>query len=109
MALGTFTIVEKHQVAAGGWFIRATIVGESSYQAGGSTGLLAKLRTALSDDQVNILSVKGEGDNQDDTGPVVMIYDHANEKLMVRMLNAGGESADADQSNKTYGLFIVAA
>ncbi len=106
MALGTLTIVERANAAGGPVFhIRATIVGDGAYAAGGSTGLLAKLKTALGDDQVNIISCKG-------ASPPATVseleYDHANEKLFARVRTTGVESAVSDQSSVTYGLDIVA-
>lgn len=111
MALGTFTVVEK--VAAQGpvQFVRATVVGDGAYSAGGSTGILAALKSALGKSNLNIISCQGEGDN----AGRVLVYDHANEKLKVYQGdNDGGadgplvEDATANQSGRTYGLFIVA-
>jgi hypothetical protein len=105
MALGAFTVVE--QVAAQGpvKHIRATIVGDSAYAAGGSTGLLAKLKTALNEAGTNILAV------EDQSAPATLSrleYDHANEKLFARVRTTGVESAVADQSSVTYQLIITA-
>ncbi len=112
MALGTFTIVEKASAQGPVHFVRATVVGDGTYAAGGSTGILAALRAALGKSEVNILSCRGEGDN----GGRVVVYDHANEKLKVYQgdndAGADGplaEDATANQSGRTYGLFIVAA
>jgi hypothetical protein len=106
MALGALTIVEKIHMGGGPlWALRCTIVGDGAYAAGGSTGLLAKLKTALKDDQINIISV------QDSSPPATVSrleYDHANEKLFARVRTTGVESAVADQSAVTYGLDIVA-
>lgn len=106
MALGALTILEKIQSGGGPTFhLRCSIVGDGAYGAGGSTGLLAKLRTALKDDQINILSVVGQSD------PATLSeleYDHANEKLFARVRTTGVESAVANQSGVTYGLCIVA-
>lgn len=103
MALGALTIVE--QVAAVGpvFHIRATLVGDGAYGAGGSTGLLAKLRAALNLPALNIISVKDEGILAD-----AVEYDHANEKVFVRVKATGVESGIANQSGVTYSLYIVA-
>lgn len=106
MALGAFTIVEKVTSPNGPVFhIRATIVGDGTYPAGGTTGLLAKLKTALNDANINIIAVKGQ--SAPDTVSELE-YDHTNEKLFARVRTTGVESADADQSDVTYGLYIVA-
>ena len=112
MSLGALTIVEQAAGVGPIFFIRATIVGDGAYSAGGTTGLLAKLKTALKDDSVNILSCRGEGDN----GGYTVVYDHANEKLKVYQGDnanvASGpqvEDTTANQSGRTYGLFIIAS
>jgi hypothetical protein len=99
MALGTLTVVEK--VAAQGpvVFARCTLVGDGTYPAGGSTGLLALLRAALKLPNANILSIKDEGILAD-----AVEYDHANEKLFVRVKATGIESAVGNQSGVTYSL-----
>lgn len=104
MALGTLTIVEKVTAPTGPvFFLRCTLVGDGAYPAGGSTGLLAKLREALKAPNLNILSVKDEGILAD-----APEYDHANEKLFIRVKATGVESAVGNQAGVTYGLFVVA-
>lgn len=106
MSLGALTIVEQVNGQGPVFHIRATIVGDGAYSAGGSTGLLAKLKTALKDDNLNIIAVKG----QSAPGTTSELeYDHANEKLFARVRATGVESAVSDQSGVTYGLYIVAA
>jgi hypothetical protein len=102
MSLGTLTIVES-VIAPGPVFIdRVTLVGDGAYGAGGSTGLLAKLRAARKADNLDIISVKDEGILAD-----ACEYDHTNEKLLVRVKATGVESAVADQSAITYRLVIT--
>lgn len=106
MALGALTLVEKIDSQGPVFHCRCNLVGDSAYSAGGSTGLLAKLRTLLDAPNLNILAVV------DQTAPGVGLnevsYDHANEKLFMRVRTTGVESADSDQSDVTYGLYIVA-
>lgn len=106
MALGTLTIVESAAAAGGPVFVyRCTLVGDSSYPTGGTTGLLAKLRTAASKPSLNILSVQGEGDN----GDRHLEYVHSSEKLFVRVMSTGADTANAtNESGTTYGLTIWA-
>lgn len=105
MALGALTIVEKVDGVGPVFHIRATIVGDSAYAAGGSTGLLAALKAVLKDDNVNIISVVGQSAPSTASE---LEYDHTNEKLFARVRTTGAESAVADQSGVTYGLCIVA-
>lgn len=102
MALGAFTIVE--QVAAQGpvKFVRATIVGDSAYTAGGTTGLLAKLQAAMGE-TVNIISVQPEDNNGDSH----VEYVHATDKLFVRVMSTGIEHGNGDLSGTTYTLLIT--
>jgi hypothetical protein len=103
MALGTLAIVSS--VVGGGIFVdRCTLVGDGSYPTGGSTGLLAKLRTLHKSNGLSILSVKPEGDN----GDRLPEYDHANAKLKVRVISTAAEVANAtDLSGVTFGLVIT--
>jgi hypothetical protein len=101
MALGAFTIVEQGSAQGPIRFVRATLVGDGAYPAGGSTGLLALVRAALGD-TADILSVKDEGILAD-----AVEYDHANEKLFVRVKATGVESAVSNQSGVTYSLFLI--
>lgn len=103
MSLGALTIVEKTQGQGPLWAIRCTIVGDGAYGAGGSTGLLAKLKAALKADGFNIVSVLGQ------SAPSTVSeleYDHANEKLFARVRATGVESAVGDQSAVTYQLVV---
>lgn len=104
MALGNLTIVERVDAVGPVFHFRCTLVGDGAYPAGGSTGLLAKLRTATGMPNLNIISVKDEGILAD-----AAEYDHANEKLFIRVKATGVESAVANQSGVTYGLYIVAS
>lgn len=104
MALGTFAVVEKVEGQGPLGVARCTQVGDSSYPTGGSTGLLAKLKAALGGRAVNIISVRGEGPN----GDRHIEYDHANDKLLVRVMSTGAETANTtNESGNTYGLVIT--
>lgn len=101
MALGAMTLVEKVEAAGGPLIVaRVTQVGDGTYPAGGSTGLLAKLQ-ALLGRTVNILAVKDEAILAD-----IAEYDHTNEKLFIRVKATGVESAVSNQSGVTYVLTI---
>ncbi len=105
MSLGTLALAEKVSAVGPVFHLRCTLIGDGAYSSGGSTGLLAKLKVLLKDDSVNIISVKG----QSAPGTVSELeYDHTNEKLFARVRTTGVESAVANQSAVTYGLYIVA-
>jgi len=104
MALGTFTLVEQAASVGPITHIRCTVVGPASYTTGGVAGLLALVRAALGGATMNIMSVQSEGDN----GDHLVSYDHANEKLFLRVASTGAEVANAaDKSATTFGLHIV--
>ena len=103
MALGALTIVERIDSQGPRRISRCTLVGDGAYPTGGSTGLLAALRTALKSAGENIISVKAEGNN----GDRLLEYDHANEKLIVRVISTAAEVANAvDLSGVTFGLVV---
>jgi len=105
MSLGALTLVEKVSAVGPVFHLRCAVLGDGTYPAGGSTGLLAKLKTLLKDDNVNIISV---ADQSDPASVSALEYDHTNEKLFARVRTTGVESAVANQSAITYGLYIVA-
>lgn len=105
MALGALVIVEELAAVGPVKHYRCSLVGDGTYAAGGSVGLLAKLRTATGHPGLNIIAVHPQ------SAPATLSelsYDHANEKLFARVRTTGVESAVADQSGVTYGLHIVA-
>lgn len=104
MALGALTIVERVDAVGPVFHFRVNLVGDGAYPAGGSTGLLAALRAATGMPNLNIISVKDEGILAD-----AAEYDHANEKLFIRVKATGVESAVGNQAGVTYRLYIVAS
>ncbi len=122
-ALGTLTIVKTIELG-NCKLINATLVGDAAYAAGGTPGLLVALRAALKDRGLQILSLKGEGGDVAGGATVGVRLEYvqpvfatpgdpfsaisSGDKLFVRVLSTGAESADADQSDATYNLFIVA-
>lgn len=104
MALGTLAIVERVDGVGPVFHLRCSLVGDAAYGAGGSAGLLAALKTLLKDDGINIFSVH----DQSIPGTVSRLeYDHATDKVFARVRTTGVESAVANQSAITYGLYIV--
>lgn len=122
-ALGLLTIVKTIELG-NCKLINATLVGDAAYPTGGTAGLLVALRAALQDRGLQILTLKGEGGDVaggatvgvrleyvqpvfttagDPTTPIA-----SGDQLFVRVLSTGAESADANQSDATYNLFIVA-
>lgn len=102
MALGQLALIEGAESPNGPtWIERFSLVGDSTYAAGGSTGLLTALRNIKKSNNLNIVAVFG----QDNAGKTLQ-YDHVNEKLKVYA--AGGtEEANGDKSGTTYSLVIV--
>lgn len=102
MALGATVKVES-VAAQGPLFVdRITQVGDGAYPAGGTAAFLAKFRLAVNDPARNIMMVKDEGILAD-----AVEYDHANDKLFVRVKATGVESAVANQSGVTYSMVVI--
>jgi len=106
MALGALTLVEKVEGVGPLFIYRCNILGDGAYGAGGSTGLLAKLRTLTKQANLNIIGVIPQSLPSTVSE---LEYDHTNEKLFARVRTTGVESAVADQSAITYGLVIIAS
>lgn len=105
MALGTLTGVSA-AAAQGPIFIdTVTLVGDSAYPTGGSTGLQAKLQTLRGDGRVIVFV------NVADASGNVLVYNSTNEKLIVYQQDAGGALAEpanaTDLSGTTFKLVIV--
>ncbi len=105
MALGALVLLAAANAVGPVFHLHCSLVGDTAYGAGGSTGLLAKVKALLNDDSVNIIAVM---DQSAPTTVETLEYDHTNEKLFARVRTTGAESADAGQSDVTYGLLIVA-
>ena len=104
MALGTLTIIETAKSPEGPVFIdRVTLVGDASYVAGGTTGLLAALRAARGAPGLNIVSVRGEGDN----GDLQPEYVHATDRLLIRDISSGADHGNDNLGAVTFGLVII--
>lgn len=104
MALGTITLVER-AAAQGPLFVdRISIVGDDAYPAGGTPDFESLFQAADSvlsgREIVAVLADDLNGDN-------ALEYDHANDKLFVRVRSTGAESAVSDQSGNTYRLTVL--
>ena len=82
-----------------------TVVGDSAYPAGGSTGFLAKYQALSGRAGATILGVI---DQSQPSTVSALEYDHTNDKLFARVRSTGVESAVADQSAVTYRLLVIA-
>lgn len=102
MALGAITVVENAAAQGPVFWDRVTVVGDDAYPAGGSAGFEAAYRAAAKADREIVAIV-----NDDLNGDNLLEYDHANDKLFVRVRSTGVESAVADQSGTTYRLTVV--
>lgn len=105
MALGNLTVLTRADAVGPVYHIRCTVVGDNAYAAGGSAGLLDKLRAALGLPGLSIIAVA----DQSAPGTVAALsYDFTNQKLFARVRSSGAESAVADQSGVTYVLHVTA-
>lgn len=103
MALGTLTRTDHVEAGGPVFHDRVSIVGDTSYPTGGSTGLLAKLR-AVTKDHRAIVSAKGEAEN----GANYAEYIPATDKLFVRVAATGVEVANGtDLSGVTFVLAVT--
>ncbi len=104
MSWGTLTISESGKAPSGPLFVdRITLVGDATYVTGGTTGLLAALRTAKGMPNLDILSVRGEGDN----GDLQPEYVHATDSLLIRDISTGADHGNANLSGTTFGLVVI--
>jgi hypothetical protein len=108
MALGTFTFPDKADSQGPTFFTRVSVTGDTSYPAGGTTGLLAALR-AHHKDQRAILGIIPQ-----DCGGYMLTYIPSTDKLKVYENDptAGAEGplpeVDAtDNLGATTFIFIV--
>lgn len=128
-ALGTL-VIKKIIELGNAKLVRATLVGDAAYTTGGTAGLLPALRAALKDDGLQILSVTDLGSGDSAGGATIGVRPEyiqpvfttndvygdkdprsaiaSGDKLFIRVLSTGAESADADQSDATYNLQIIA-
>jgi len=102
MALGAITVVERVASQGPVFYDRVTIVGDGAYASGGSAGFEALFRAAVGSDRT-IVGLVGEFDGTINS----LEYDHANDKLFVRVRATGVESAVSDQSGNTYRALII--
>lgn len=102
MALGTLThLAQAH--AVGPVFVdRISVLGVNPYVAGGLTGLAAKLNAAVKQNRT-IVSAEGV----DELGLYYASYDHANDKLFVRVASTGVEAGAIDLSAVAFKLTII--
>ncbi len=105
MALGTLTGVNAAAAQGPIFFDTVTLVGESSYAAGGSTGLQAKLQTLRGDGRVIIFVYVADGSGN------VVSYNSTTEKLIVYIQDGSGALAEPSDTTSlaavTFKLVIV--
>ena len=108
MALGALASISKDTKAAGEaiYIDEITLVGDSSYPTGGSTGLETLLQAALGDGR-EILSVTDVGLN----AGYVMRYDRQNKKLLALKGNGVNplqeEAGTTNLSGTTFKLLVT--
>ena len=107
MALGTITVVEKVAAVGPTFTAHVSVVGDSAYSTGGTTGLLAALQAALKDSNLAILSASP----CDDNAGYFPVYIKSTDKL--KIYQCGGSAAPmaedttGNQSARTYHLKVV--
>jgi hypothetical protein len=106
MSLGAF--VYGASVAAQGpvTYTRVSFTGETSYVAGGNTGLLASMRAHFKDTR-QILGIIPQ-----DCGGFSLVYDLTNEKLKVyEITNAEGAAPEVDAAESlgatTFNMIVI--
>ncbi len=106
-ALGTLAIIEKVAAVGPVFHMRCSLTGDANYggASGGTAGLLAAVKAALGDANVNIIAVK---DQSLPSTVSALEYNHTTDKLLARVRTSGVESVVDDQHAITYGLYIVA-
>lgn len=100
MALGTITVLEKHQISGTLNHDEIIFTGDTAYAAGGTVGFQALVRKALNKGNVNIITVENM-----DSGGQTAVYDNANDKL--KIFNGTAEHANGDLSATTFRLVVV--
>lgn len=100
MSLGTLTSISASAAVGPMFFDNVSILGESSYLAGGTTGLLAKLRAARLDSRT-IVSAQCYGN-----AGYCVEYDAATDKIKVSVADDGGQADEvADATNLSAVAF----
>lgn len=102
MSLGTITVLERAAAQGPLFHDRVSIVGDDAYPSGGTPGFEASLQAAIGSGR-QIVGLIGEFDGTINS----LEYDHANDKLFVRVRATGVESAVSDQSSNTYRALII--
>lgn len=79
---------------------RITFPGEASYTAGGPTGFQAAFNTLMKSNRtiLAVLSLQ--------TGDYKVEYNHADDKLLIRVVSTGAE-ASGDLSLVTYEILVI--
>ncbi len=126
--LGAITIIHRADAVGPTFHLLCSLVGDADYDAGGSSGLLAALRTLLGDDSLKILSFQGQSApsttaeveydppvfhdalgsvTNDPSTPRNGGTIASGDKVFCRVRATGVESADADMSSITYRFYVV--
>lgn len=106
MSLGTFTIAEQGAAQGPLFHDRCTVQGDDAYPSGGTPGFEAAYQAALAAVGIGPREIVAVIP-QHDTTINVAEYDHANDKLFVRVKATGVESAVSDQSGNVYAMLII--
>ncbi len=102
MTLGTITLLEAAAAQGPLFHDRVSIVGDDNYPAGGSPGFEALAQAAIGSGRTLVAVLPDH-----DTEINLLEYDHANDKLFVRVHATGVESAVSDQSGLTYNALCI--
>lgn len=98
MSLGTLTVIASAASVGPVFHDNVSIVGDSSYPTNGSTGLLAKLRTATKSTREIVAARCYVG------GGYLVEYDPASEKVKVYEDNNGNPSAEVANATNLSGV-----
>lgn len=101
MTLGDITLVEAAAGQGPIFYDRVTIVGDGAYPAGGTPSFEALLAAKIGNGR-QIIGLQSE------PGTINQLeYDHAADKLFIRVRATGVESAVSDQSALTYSVLVT--
>ena len=102
MTLGDITLVEAAAGQGPIFYDRVTIVGDGAYPADGTPSFEALLQAVIGNGR-QIIGLQSEPDGEINQCE----YDHAADKLFVRVRATGVESAVSDQSALTYSVLVT--
>lgn len=100
MALGSITVLDKHQISGTLNHDEITFNGDGAYPAGGTPGFQDLVRKALGKGNVTIINV----DTQDSAG-FTAAYDALNDKL--KIFTGAGAEASGNLGSTVFRIVVI--